>query len=153
MRRTTFVFIAIFVLGVLSGIAQEKKLTRADLPPAVQKSADEQSKGATVLGYSTEMDEGRRLYEVAMKVNGRGRDVNLTADGTVVEVEEEVTLESLPAAVRQGLLAKAGQGKLVKIESLTKRGKLVAYEAQVNTAGKRGEIQVGPDGKPLSKPE
>jgi hypothetical protein len=53
----------------------------------------------------------------------------LSLDGAVVEIEEQVAFDSLPAAVKEGLRAKAGTGKLLKVESLTKRGKLVAYEA------------------------
>ena len=49
--------------------------------------------------------------------------------------------------------AKAGKGKIVKVESLTKKGRLVAYEAQVDTNGKKTEVQVGPDGKPLDHEE
>ena len=33
------------------------------------------------------------------------------------------------------------------------QGKLVAYEAHVNTNGKKSEVQVGPDGKALAHPE
>jgi hypothetical protein len=51
------------------------------------------------------------------------------------------------------LQAKAGKGKLVKVESLTKKDKLVAYEAQVDTNGKKSEVQVGPDGKALDHEE
>jgi hypothetical protein len=36
---------------------------------------------------------------------------------------------------------------------LTKHDKLVAYEAKVQTAGKKKEIQVDPDGKPLAHEE
>ena len=49
--------------------------------------------------------------------------------------------------------AKAGKGHLGKVESLTKHDKLVAYEAVVQTDGKKSEIQVGPDGKPLDHQE
>jgi hypothetical protein len=55
--------------------------------------------------------------------------------------------------VQNGLQAKAGSGKLDKVESITKHDKLVAYEAKVMTNGKRSEIQVGPDGKPLAHEE
>ena len=55
--------------------------------------------------------------------------------------------------MKDGLQAKAGKGKLVKVESIVKHGKLVAYEAQVMTDGKRSEVQVGPDGKPLDHEE
>ena len=55
--------------------------------------------------------------------------------------------------VKAGLTAKAAGGKILKVESLTKNGKLVAYEAKVEAAGKKSEIQVGPDGKPLDHEE
>jgi len=71
----------------------------------------------------------------------------------IVEVEEEVSIDSLSDGVKAGLSTKAGGGKILKVESLTKNGKLVAYEAKVETAGKKTEIQVGPDGKALDHEE
>jgi len=73
--------------------------------------------------------------------------------GAVVEVEEEVAWDALPAAVQAGLTNKAGGGKIGNVESITKQGKLVAYEAHVTANGKRSEIQVGPDGRPLAHEE
>ena len=61
--------------------------------------------------------------------------------------------ESLSPTVRTGLEDKAGNGKLVKVETLTKKDKLVAYEAKVLTNGKTSEVQVGPDGKALDHEE
>jgi hypothetical protein len=131
---------------------KEKKLKRSELPAAVQRTADAQSAGATVKGYSSEEDNGQIVYEVEMTVRGHGRDVLIGADGTVLEIEEEVAFDSLPAAVRTGLRQLAGSGTIGKVESLSKRGTLVAYEAHVKTDDKRSEIQVGPDGKPLAHP-
>lgn len=88
-----------------------------------------------------------------MTVSGHSKDMLIDPAGAVVEVEEQVALDSLPAAVKNGLQAKAGKGKILRVESLTKHDKLVAYEAKVNTNGKRSEIQVGPDGKPLDHEE
>lgn len=133
--------------------AQDKKLQRSDLPPAVGKTADAQSAGATVRGYSSETEDGRLEYEVALTVNGHGKDVTIAPDGTVLEIEEEVALDSLPAPVRAGLIQAAGAGKIGKVESLTKNGAIVAYEAHVRSGTKRSEVQVGPDGKPLTHPE
>jgi hypothetical protein len=133
--------------------AQDRRLKRSDLPPAVQKTADEQSGGATVRGYSSETEDGQLEYEVALTVHGHNRDVTIAPDGTLLEIEEELTLDSLPAAVQAGLLHAAGVGKIVKVESLTKRGAIVAYEAQLRTGTKRSEVQVGPDGRPLAHEE
>ena len=77
----------------------------------------------------------------------------MTADGSIVEIEEQVAFDSLSADVKAGLQTKAGKGKILKVESLTKKGKLVAYEAKVDTNGKKSEVQVGPDGKPLDHEE
>jgi uncharacterized membrane protein YkoI len=136
-----------------NSIAQEKKINRSDLPAAVSKTVDAQSQGATVRGFSQEKEKGQTLYEAELTVSGHNKDVLMDANGAIVEVEEQVEMGSLPVAVKDGLQAKAGKGKLLKVESLTKHNKLVAYEAQVMTGGKRSEVQVAPDGKPLDHEE
>ncbi|MFI5094525.1 MAG: hypothetical protein WCE50_09005 [Candidatus Acidiferrum sp.] len=150
-------YLAVFAAGILlftgTASAQERKIKRSELPPAVEKTVAAQSAGATIRGFSTERENGQTLYEVEMTVNGHGKDVSMTANGSIVEVEEQVALDSLSPEVKAGLQAKAGKGKILKIESLTKKDKLVAYEAQVVTNGKRSEIQIGPDGKPLDHEE
>jgi uncharacterized membrane protein YkoI len=155
VTQRSWMILPIAAMALLAGqaFAQEKKIKRSDLPAAVRKTADEQSRGATVKGYSSEMDEGKLVYEVELLVNGHSKDVNIDKTGNVVEVEEEVALEALPASAKDALEKKAGSGKITKVESITKHGSLVAYEAQVSTNGKRSEIQVGPDGKTLAHPE
>jgi len=133
--------------------AQEKKIKRSDLPPAVEKTVAAQSAGATIRGFSTEKEKGQTLYEVELTVNGHSKDISMAPDGSIVEVEEQVAMDSLSPEVKAGLQAKAGKGKILKVESLTKKDKLVAYEAQVDTNGKKSEVQVGPDGKPLDHEE
>ncbi len=139
--------------GVSAAQAQEKRIQRSDLPPAVEKTVAEQSKDATIRGFSTEMENGKRLYEVELTVNGHGKDISMTADGNIVEVEEQVSLDSLSAAVQAGLTKAAGTGTIAKIESITKEGKLVAYEAVVKHGAKHSEVQVGPDGNKLDHEE
>ena len=132
---------------------QEKKIQRSDLPAAVEKTVAAQTQGATVRGFSQEKENGQTYYEAELSVNGHSKDILIDSTGAVAEVEEQVALDSLSSAVKDGLQAKAGKGKLVKVESITKHDKLVAYEAKVSTGGKRSEVQVGPDGKPLDHEE
>jgi hypothetical protein len=141
----------LLLIGATS--AQEKKIKRSDLPPAVEKTVAAQSVGASIRGFSAEKEKGQTFYEAEMMVNGHSKDVLIAADGTVVEVEEQVALDSLSPEVKAGLQAKAGKGRILKVESLTKKDKLVAYEARVETDGKKSEVQVGPDGKPLDHEE
>lgn len=88
-----------------------------------------------------------------MLVDGHSKDILIDKEGAIVEVAEQVAFDSLPADVQHGLQQKAGSGKIVKVESLTKHGKIVAYEAKVQTGTKKKEIQVGPDGKALAHEE
>jgi len=144
---------AVAVLTATSAVAQEKKIKRSDLPPAVEKTVAAQSAGATVKGFSKENEKGQTYYEAEMVVNGHSKDIVIDTNGAIVEVEEEVAMNALPPDVKVGLQAKAGEGKLIKVESITKKDKLVAYEAQVTKDGKKSEVQVGPDGKPLDHEE
>jgi hypothetical protein len=76
--------------------------------------------------------------------------VTIAPNGTVLEVEEQVELAALPAPVQEGIRKRTGAGKVTKVESVTKRGVLTAYEAQVRTGNKHFEVQVGPNGQALN---
>jgi len=96
------------VLG--NAMVQEKKIKQPDLPAAVEKSVAAQSKGATIRGFSKEMEKGKTTCEVQMTVNGHTKDLEVDESAAVVEVQEQVALEALPTEARIGLQAKAGKG-------------------------------------------
>ena len=153
-RAITVAAAATMFLSVsVSGQDHEKKIKRSDLPTAVENTVVEQSQGATIRGFSQAKENGQTFYEAEFVINGHSKDVLMDVNGAVVEVEEQIPTESLSPAVRDGLQAKAGNGKIIKVETLTKKGKLVAYEAKVLTSGKKSEVQVSPEGKPLDHEE
>jgi len=133
--------------------AGEKRITRKQLPPGVEQTVAKQSAGATIRGFSTEIDNHKKVYEVELLANGHEKDISMDEKGSILEVEEEVSLESLPPSVKSGLTKAARGAKISKVESLTKHGKLVAYEAVVRAGKKRSEIQVAPGGGRLAHPE
>ena len=151
--RIIFASLVIALATVTAAQAQERKIKRAQLPPAVEKTVAEQSQGATIKGFSTEIEKGKRVYEVEMTVNGHGKDIIVDSKGNVTEIEEEVAMDALSQPVKDGLTKAAGTGTISKIESLTKNGALVAYEAVVKRGAKHSEIQVGPNGEKLAHPE
>jgi predicted membrane protein len=128
----------------------EKKVTMKDLPEAVRKTVQEQSKGATLRGLAKEVEDGKTFYEAELKINGHNRDVLIDPTGAVVEIEEQVTMASLPVNVRVTIQKAAGKGKVLIVESVTKNNTLEAYEAQISRAGKKVEIKVAPDGQLLT---
>jgi hypothetical protein len=158
MKITRFFALAVIVTAAFCTIQSnaqeiEKKINRSNLPAAVEKTVAAQSAGATIKGFNEEKENGQTLYEAELQVSGHSKDILIDKTGNIVEIEEQVDLATLPAAVQSGLQAKAGKGKLGMVVSLTKQDKLVAYEAKVTTGGKHSEVQVGPDGKPLDHEE
>jgi hypothetical protein len=133
--------------------AESKRIQRRQLPPAVEKTVIAESKGAAIRGFSTEVEDGKTVYEATLTIDGHVRVLEIDEQGNLLETEDEVSLASVPPAVKAALTKTAGKGTITKVETLTKKGKLVAYEAVVKTGTKRSEIQVGPDGKKLAHPE
>src|SRR5215471_12930652 len=78
----------LFVLPPIS--ARQKRIKCADLPPAVEKSVIENSRGATLRGLSQEREHGRIFHEAELIVNGHSKDVLINSTGAVVEIEEQV---------------------------------------------------------------
>ena len=105
----------ILILTASCAFAAEKKITRSDLPAAVEKTVQEQSQGATINALSMEKEKGKAIYEVEMTINGHGKDISISADGSIVEVEEEVAQDSLSGIVKNALTKRAGTAKIVKV--------------------------------------
>jgi hypothetical protein len=137
----------LLITANVSAQESEMPVRMKDLPAAVRATVRQQSQGATVRGLSKEVEGGQTYYEVSLKVGGRNRDVLIDPAGAIVEVEEEVSLASLPPAVKAGIEKHAGRGKIVMVESKTKGGAIVLYEAHIKTGKKYSEVQVSPDGQ------
>ena len=151
MTTSNYLNLAIVLFLASTVTAQEKKIERSALPRAVERTVQTESRGATIKGFATEREHGQVVYEVEMIVEGHSKDLQIAADGTLNEVEEEVGFASLPTTVQAGLTAKAAGAEISKVESLHKKGSLVAYEAATLRGTKKGEIQVGPTGKSLKQ--
>ena len=145
--------VAIVVSFLITGASaaqnndQEKRVKMKDLPAAVQKTVRDESKGAIIRGLTQETEDGVTNYEVELMVNGHHKDVLIDSNGMVVEVEEQVTLASLPPVVRTAIEQNAGKGKIGVIEAITKGNAVVAYEAHIKKAGKSQEVKVNPEGQ------
>jgi uncharacterized membrane protein YkoI len=149
---TNIFCLALTALLVASGVsAAEKRVKMESLPPAVQKTVQEQAKGATIRGLSKEIEDGKTFYEAELKINGHNKDVLIDPAGLVVEIEEEVALDSLPAAAKDAIQKRAAKGQIVLVEAVSKNDSIVAYEAKIKTAGKTSEVRVNPDGSPAKE--
>lgn len=125
--------------------AAETKIEMKDLPAPVQKAVQEQTKGANSRGFTKEVENGKTEYEAELTVSGHGKDISFDAAGNVVDVEEEVNLETLPPAARAAIQKAAEGGELRKVEAVTEHGKSF-YEASIRKGGGSREIQIDNNG-------
>jgi len=145
MTSKYMVTIAAAAFVASSGTASERRVQMKDLPAAVQETVREQTKGGKLVELAEETENGQKFYEAETEVDGRTRDILINAEGTVVEVEEEVLLESIPEPARSAIEREAGTGKIGKVEAVTKDGTTL-YEAKIKKDGKKHEIKVTSDG-------
>lgn len=114
------------------------------LPAAIQKAVQqEQAAGATIKSVAAEKEDGKTVYQIETMLKGHARDLLVDGTGKIIEVEEEVAIDTVPVPVRSALEA---LGRVVKVETVTK-GTTVTYEAQVEKNGKRLEVAVDASGK------
>lgn len=141
----TLAISAAAALMAISAAAAEKKIPLKDLPAAVQKTIQEETRNATLVGLEKEQDNGKTVYELETKVDGRTRDLTIDAEGKVIEVEEEMILSGVPAAARAAIEKAAAGGTIEQVEALTKGG-ATDYEASFTKGGKKSQIIVSSDG-------
>lgn len=136
--------VAAALLCVSASIAFAGRPVRLnELPPAVQSAVHEQLRGATLVGLFEERRKGTVVYEVETTLNGNTRDLILSATGTILQIEEEVALATVPAEVQAALTAR---GKVLKVEVVI-AGTTVTYEGQVEGKGKKSEVVVDAHGR------
>jgi uncharacterized membrane protein YkoI len=128
------------------GIASEKKVELKDLPAAAQKTIRAETSGAKIKDIIEETQKGQTVYEVETVLNsGKTRDFDVDKAGTVLEVELEVALDSIPAPAKATIQKIVGNARINKVEALSKKGK-TDYEAAYMRDGKEREVLVKADG-------
>ncbi len=144
MKATVRIVLSLAIAASLAMAA--KSLAVKDLPAAVQKTVQEQTKGAEIKNIAKETEKGITQFEVETLVNGKHRDFNVDTRGGLIVVEEEVAIDSIPAAAKAAIQKKVGAGKLGLVETSTK-GSTTLYEAAYTTkAGKKLAVLVKADG-------
>jgi hypothetical protein len=119
------------------------------LPAAVLQHAKLETGDATVRGCVKDRENGKLTYEVETLKDGKSRDITLDVSGTVLEVEQEVAVSSLPPAVSDAIAKAAHRGKIGKVESVTRNGAIASYETTITSNGERREVAFSPQGAPV----
>ena len=146
MTRILTTMLAIAGLAC-TATAAEKSLQLKTLPPAVQKAIQDNLKGGEIKNIGKETEHGVAQYEVESMLNGKHRDFNVDTKGNLVVVEEETSIDSIPDSAKAAIMKKVGAGTLGMVETFTKLGSEIMYEAAwKDKAGKKHEVLVKANG-------
>lgn len=117
------------------------------LPPAVRDALAKVWPKAHVVRVEREAKAGKVGWEVALKVDAQAFEATFDDAGHLLAEEHVVTLDALPAAVRDALKAATPKGATFeRVEQVTE-GDHVTFEAVVKpTKGERLELVVDTDG-------
>lgn len=146
-RTVTLGFASFALLASVTAQAAEKKVSCASLPQAVQTAMHQEAAGAVVNGCVVDAERNRTTFEAETTKDGKSRDLTFNAEGKLLEVEQQVGKDEIPSAVATAIDAATAGGKVSKIESLSRDGQIVSYEASYRVGGKAREVAFTPDGK------
>lgn len=149
----------ICVIACVVTYAGKDEHNKPCLPLAAKAALDALYPNAEIEEAEVEK-EGLKVYEVELEQNGQEVEVVLAPDGTLVEVETEMTVQGLPELVAKAI-EKAAEGATIKevnkevTYAVVKLVKLVqpqtSYEAELSKEGAECEIEVAADGTILEQ--
>ena len=148
MNRT---LIAMAVLALATPVmAQEENTLEMSAVPAAAMSAAQalpQAAGVTFETAAMDDDEGTMTYELAGKMaNGLMLEIDVLEDGTIEEIEEQIELSALPAAVKTTLDAELAGFAPTFVEKSTRPDGAVIYEFEGTHEGKEIDAEINADG-------
>lgn len=100
--------------------------------------------------------ESVKVYEIEIEQDGQEYELTVTPDGTIIEKEEEIAIDSLPVAIKNQLsgakIEEATQETTYWIVTLQKLDNpKVTYTVELKQNGKKMEMELADDGTILEK--
>jgi hypothetical protein len=145
LRFTTIILVGMLAICVASN-AQDQKITKKDVPAAVLKAFAAAYPKAKVNNYGTEVEKGVKYYELETVEGKIVRDFLYKADGTLAELEENLTPDMVPDAISKAVKVEFPKGKISSGEKNT-RGDVVTFDIIVVNGKDKVSVKLSGDGK------
>jgi hypothetical protein len=130
------------VLGILTSLGLTTAHADAGCPTVVVDAAKKAMPGAAILGCAA---DGAHFEAKLQRANKSLVELELSANGDVLAVEEAVPVASLPDAVEKSVRAHYPKATVHKAERIT-RGNEVSFEVEVKLATGHKEATFAADG-------
>lgn len=141
--------ISLFVMAVSAGVAfGGVRVKLEDVPEPAVKTIKEKFAKAEI--RYVDKEGGGSAYEFAMKEGDRQFDVEVSKDGKLICVKEDVAEDKLPAAVKESVKKQFPTGRIVETEKVVEgEGKdaKTVFEIKVKTDKGSDEVKLDANGK------
>jgi hypothetical protein len=127
--------------------SSERKVKEADVPKAALETLKKMAAGAAFTEFAEEIEHGHKFFEGSWKGPHGNIDGLVTETGDMVELEESVPADQVPAAVKAEVEKSSGKDAKPTYEKKT----LILYEAHYKKDGKTHEVIVTPDGRRMEE--
>jgi len=120
----------------------EQNIDFKDVPQAVKDAVGKNLGGNGPFKASLEMEDEKKVYEIETEKDGMTSSINVTEDGTLLEIEKQIPASELPKGVLSELEEECPNAKIQKITVVQK----FSYEVEISV-NKVKEIKISPTGK------
>jgi hypothetical protein len=117
-----------------------------EVPQAVRDAVLQTLNGLEFETLAFEFETDPTVYELEWEEDGVPHSAKIQLDGSVVELEEEIDIADLPAAVSSAIESLFPRGEITEAETVDVPGTPTFYEVEVEAGRKVREIVVEADG-------
>ncbi len=122
----------------------ERQVTQSQVPAKALEALRKLAAGARFTGFAEEVEYGSTFYEGSWKTpTGANMDVLVTPTGALVEIEEQIDADKVPAAVLKAVRKAAGKDTELMFEKKT----TIQYEVKFGKGDSQHEMLLTPDGR------
>ena len=147
MHKHAFATAALLAATGSPALAQDT-VSMDEVPPEARAAAQAAAPGTSFDSVGLDLDGGRAAYEFAgTGEDGKAIEVDVLADGRVLEIEREIDMSEVPEAVRTLLDRYASGMQPEMIEESTHANFEVWYEFGGTLEGGEIDAEVSADGR------
>lgn len=146
------VLLALHILTIPAAVAATE-IALEDAPPEALETAIATAPGVDFLRVTVEEEGGRRVFEFEGRgPSGEHIEIDVFEDGELDEIEMEVDVGDLPAAVRKALDAEAPRLAIDYVETSIRKDGVFVYEIEGRLAsGERVAFDIREDGEIINR--
>ncbi len=150
LKYTLALLAALALPHFVIGEEDDKPVKWEDVPAPVAKAikaaAGEAKLETVVLGD----EDGVPAYETTWMTGGHKHEIAVAKDGTVLGLEEIITLAEAPEAIRAAISKEAGNNKVGEVEKVIAKGK-TTFEATIEKGKGKLVVTLDEEGKVLER--